>query len=118
MLLEAGGHAVSVASCPRDAMRSIEHGETDLVIMDLKFSNARGEQDSKEGLALIRGIRECRAGLPVIVLSGWPEAIYGTPEETMVSRVLVKPVLIGALLETINDLLQAQQVSARDRSLP
>jgi hypothetical protein len=39
----------------------------------------------------------------MIVLSGWPDDIYGTPEERMVSRVLVKG-SIRELLQTIAEL--------------
>ena len=64
----------------------------DLVIMDLRFPNATGEPDAGEGMELIRRIRELGCVMPVIVLSGWPEDLYGQPEERMVSRILLKPV--------------------------
>jgi hypothetical protein len=40
----------------------------------------------------------------VIVVSGWPDEIYGQPEEQMVSRVMVKPVMIAELFQTIAEL--------------
>ena len=106
MVLEAGGHEVAVATCPSDAASSVERGEADLLIMDLKFPNAQGHQDAGEGLALIRRIRQSGCRTPVIVLSGWPDEIYGQPEEKMVSQVLVKPVGMAALLAIIAQLVE------------
>ena len=57
-----------------------------------------------DGMALIRRIRESGCEKPVIVVSGWPEDLYGQPEERMVSRVMVKPVPIQELFQTIRDL--------------
>ena len=104
-LLEAGGHEVSVALQTSSTVLHVERGETDVVIMDLRFPNCDGEPDSAEGLALIRRIRELGCRAPVIVLSGWPEDLYGQPEEQMVSRVMVKPVSMQDLLGTIAEVL-------------
>lgn len=84
-------------------------------MMDLRFPNAAGQPDSREGMALIRRIREAGYRLPVVVLSGWPEDLYGEPEGAMVSRIMVKPVGIHLLLETIAKLTSA---SAPSRNLP
>jgi DNA-binding NarL/FixJ family response regulator len=73
--------------------------------MDLRFPNALGEPDAREGIALIRRIRDLGCRAPVIVLSGWPEALYGQPEEQLVSRILLKPVRTRELLNAIRDLL-------------
>jgi hypothetical protein len=84
-------------------------------MMDLRFPNAAGWPDAREGMALIRGIREAGYRLPVVVLSGWPEELYGEPEERMVSRIMVKPVGIRVLLGLIEELTSA---SAPSRNLP
>jgi CheY-like chemotaxis protein len=105
LLLEAVGHQVAVAWSVRETMRQVELGQAELVIMDLRFPNAAGEPDSSEGLALIRQIRESGCRVPLIVLSGWPQEIYGSPEESMVSRVMAKPVMARVLLETIAELV-------------
>ena len=105
LLLETVGHQVAVAWSVRETMRQVELGQAELVIMDLRFPNAAGEPDSSEGLALIRWIRECGCRVPLIVLSGWPQELYGSPEESMVSRVMVKPVEAKVLLETIAELV-------------
>jgi hypothetical protein len=51
----------------------------------------------------------------VVVLSGWPEDLYGEPEEEMVSRIMVKPAGMRLLLETIAELTST---SAPSRNLP
>lgn len=103
-VLESAGHEVMVALDPPETLRLLECNWANLLIMDLRFLNSEGKPDSHEGLRLIRSIREqgCRA--PVVVLSGWPEDLYGQPEERMVSRVMVKPVTPKVLLETIEQL--------------
>jgi CheY-like chemotaxis protein len=78
---------------------------TDLVLMDLRFPNASGESDAREGMALIRRIRGLGYGTPVIVLSGWPDDLQGQPEEQLVSRVLLKPVAPRDLLRNIREVL-------------
>ena len=105
-LLETVGHRVDVALSPPETVREIERGQFDLVIMDLRFPNEAGVPDSQQGLALIRQIRKLGCRIPVIVLSGWPDDLYGQPEEAMVSRVMVKPVRIATLLEAIGDLVR------------
>ena len=105
MVLEIAGHQVDVAVSAIGLMRHIESGQADLVIMDLRFPNAIGQPDPSEGMALIRRIRELGYATPVIVLSGWPEELYGKPEEHMVSRILMKPVMTVTLLEAIREVV-------------
>jgi CheY-like chemotaxis protein len=104
-LLEAGGHDVDVALSPVTTAMVLERAAVDLVLMDLRFQNAAGEPSSEEGLALIRRIREIGCQSPVVVLSGWPEELYGRPEEKLVSRVLVKPISMAVLLQTVDELV-------------
>ncbi|MGA2267050.1 MAG: response regulator [Bryobacteraceae bacterium] len=114
-LLEAVGYEIVVAACPVETLRQVERSGADLIIMDLRFPNASGKPDSREGLSLIRRIRKSGYQSPVAVLSGWPEDLYGQPEEEMVSRVMVKPVGMPVLLEMIEELTSA---SAPSRNLP
>ncbi|MCX6630422.1 MAG: response regulator [Candidatus Solibacter sp.] len=108
-ILEIAGYQVEIALTVRQTVRRLENAPaglmTDLVIMDLRFPNALGEPDAQEGMALIRRIRDLGCRAPVIVLSGWPEDLYGQPEEQQVSRILLKPVRTRELLHAIRDLL-------------
>jgi len=97
-LFEGAGHQVVSALSVRQTAREVQRGSIDLVVMDLRFPNADGKGDCREGLQLIRRIRELDGEVPILVLSGWPEDLEGRPEELMVSRVLMKPVKPRALL--------------------
>jgi len=104
-LLEIAGYRVDVAFTASQTLLAIQKHCPDLVIVDLRMPNREGVADPREGLALIRRIREAGCHTPVLVLSGWPEDIYGHPEELMVSRVLLKPVKTRDLIHTIGELL-------------
>lgn len=104
LLLEDAGHEVTVARDPPETIRHIQEGEADVVVMDLRFRNSAGQPDSAEGLALIRRIRDVGCHAPVIVLSGWPDDLYGKPEEKLVSCIMMKPVKPSELMEAIEAL--------------
>jgi CheY-like chemotaxis protein len=97
-LLEASGYEVNVALTPAEAMRELAQRPPDLILVDLRFPTAA------EGLGLIRDIRETGCLLPVILLSGWPDDLYGAPEEQLVTRVVVKG-STRELLRAISELL-------------
>jgi CheY-like chemotaxis protein len=104
-LLEIAGYRVEIALTASQAARRLANAPGDLVIMDLRLPNALGEPDPREGTALIRRIRDLGYGVPIIVLSGWPDHLYGEPEERLISCILVKPVNPPELLDTIRGLL-------------
>ena len=106
-LLEIAGYQVEIVLTASQTVRRLKHTPADLVIMDLRLPNVHGEPDSREGMALIRGIRDLGFRAPVIVLCGWPEDLYGQPEERLVSRILLKPIRTHDFLNTISDLLAA-----------
>jgi len=97
-LLETLGYEVDTALSPAETLREIERKRPDLIVVDLRFPRA------SDGLDLIRGIREKDSHMPMIVLSGWPDDLYGAPEESLVSRVVVKGG-IQDLLRAIAELL-------------
>ena len=104
-LLEIAGYQVDVAFNAPQTARLLQTRSPHLVIVDLRLPNEQGESDAREGLALIRRIRQIATRIPILVLSGWPEDIYGQPEEQLVAQVLLKPVKTRDLLHTIRDLL-------------
>lgn len=105
LILEAEGHEVRLAYSAKQAVRDLRERAADLVILDLRFPNAKGTPDSREGLALIRGIHEVSGETPVLVLSGWPADIEGQPEEKLVRMVLMKPVKPMVLTRIVRELL-------------
>jgi CheY-like chemotaxis protein len=104
-ILEIAGYQVEIALSASQTVRCLEDAPADLVSMDLRLPNALGKGDPREGMALIRRIRDLGHRVPVIVLSGWPAELYGQPEEQLVSRILLKPVNTGEFLDAIHDLL-------------
>ncbi len=104
-LLEIAGYSVGIALNERQTVRQVNGEATDLIVMDLRLANATGEADAEAGLALIRRLRDLGWAIPVIVLSGWPDDLYGQPEEQLVSRILMKPVKTRELLHAISDVL-------------
>jgi CheY-like chemotaxis protein len=111
-LLENLGYDVGTAVSPAETLRAFERRRPDLIIVDLRFPHAA------DGLGLIRDIRRMDPRLPMIVLSGWPDDLYGTPEEKMVSRVLVKG-SIRELLQTIAELVVIHRAGTeRDAEAP
>jgi CheY-like chemotaxis protein len=117
LLLERSGYRVWTALSAAEVHRRIDHGTPGVLIMDLRFPNAQGEPDPEEGLALIRGLHLRVPGLPVIVLSGWPEALETRPEAHMVTRILVKPCRLEVMLEAIEE-ARAQGAGADSRLQP
>ena len=103
LVLESAGHQVGLELGPSGVLRQLPRG-WDLLIVDLRFLNTKGEPDHRVGLHLIRAIRETDKAVPVVVLSGWPDDLYGQPEEKLVSRIVVKPVRSRELLATIEEL--------------
>jgi CheY-like chemotaxis protein len=106
-LLEIAGYQVETALSAQQTERRLENAPADLVILDLRFPNALGVPDAQQGLALIRRIRDLGCRVPVIVLSGWPDDLYGEPEEQLVSCILVKPVKTREFLDAIRGLLSS-----------
>jgi CheY-like chemotaxis protein len=97
-LLEALGHQVDTALSAYDVLRLLAERTPDVIVIDLRFPTVA------DGLALIRGIRDAACRQPLIVLSGWPDDLYGAPEEAMISRIVVKGsvrVLLDAIAEVI-----------------
>ena len=104
-VLEMAGYQVDSALTVDSTLRALRTHFADAVVMDLRFPNEVGVSDPEEGMALIRRLREAGYAAPIIVLSGWPEQLYGRPEESMISCILLKPVKIQVLLDTLRELL-------------
>src|SRR4051794_10925557 len=99
-ILEAGGHEVLAAFSASEALRQL--GTAEVVIMDLRLPDSNGNPEVAEGLKLIREIHRSGCRAPVIVVSGWPEELATAPEARFVTKVMVKPVGMAALLAAIS----------------
>ena len=91
------GYIVEAASSIEEAANSFQKDPPDCIVMDLRLPKA------EDGLALIRGFRASpRFTGRILVLSGFPGDIRGTPEAALVDAVLTKPVRSDALLRLIH----------------
>ena len=63
-LLEIAGYQVDVAFTALQTDHLLRKRPPDLVIVDLRLPNEYGESDAREGLALIRRIREIATASP------------------------------------------------------
>lgn len=93
LILEREGFEVAAAANPHDAIARAREFDPAFVVMDLRLPEAAG------GLALIRALQ----GRRVIVLSGYPADLEGTPEASMVERILTKPFQSAELVRILGD---------------
>ena len=98
MILESEGHTVAAISSRHDALSGFARFLPDVVVMDLRLPK------TVDGLQLIRELHAANAAVKIVVLSGWPADISGTPEEAMVSKVIQKPVKSELLLRILGQL--------------
>ena len=97
LILERAGHQVSSASDPVRARVLFSETLPETVVLDLRLPEAA------DGLALIREFRGAAPGIRIIVLSGWPLDLQGTPEAAMVDWVLAKPIRTASLIRALED---------------
>jgi PAS domain S-box-containing protein len=95
-LLEQLGHKVKVAISADAALRSIEADRPDLVFSDVVMA---GELD---GVDLARRLREAYPGLPVLLATGYSQAVERLGDEFPLLR---KPYQLPALSRSVNALL-------------
>lgn len=96
LILEREGYQVSAAADPARARERFAEFQPDTVILDLRVPEAA------DGLALIRDFRAAGSMARIIVLSGWPLDLEGTPEAVMVDQILTKPIRTAVLLEALS----------------
>ena len=94
-ILEVEGHAVTVVRSADAALKAISAERFALVLMDIKMP-------SRDGLSLLREVKEKWPDIPVIIMSG-----YATPEtmiqvsETEASCFIAKPFTPDELTEAV-----------------
>jgi CheY-like chemotaxis protein len=81
-VLEELGHRIATASNGADALEQFGDREFDLVVTDYKMPRM-------DGLELIVGLRKIAPGLPVILISGFVDAL-GLNEETTGADVVIQ----------------------------
>ena len=103
LVLERAGHQVQTADTCRQAVALLAETDPEIVIMDLRVPEVA------DGLGLIRTLKtrarpESGNRAKVIVISGWIDDLFETPEKDSVDCVLPKPVRMEMLLRSIAQL--------------
>ena len=94
-ILEQHGYLVLGASSGHTALQLVRARTVDLVIMDYNLPDGRGQLGSS--------LKQTRPGLPIVVLSGDPEAAQAVE---FADLLLPKPQEPDKLMEKINRLLR------------
>ena len=109
-VLEELGYTVVSAGCGSDALDSVEKQKFDLVITDFKMS-------PMNGLELIGKLRERRFLQPIILLTGFADALGLKPENTGADLVIQKSANeVANLVRHTKRLLQSPKKPARSQA--
>lgn len=94
------GYAYARSPNARDALEKLDHGQTfDVVLSDMIMPGGM------DGLGLAQQIRETRADLPVILMTGYSEAASAATQANF--RLLLKPYGLDVLEEALTEALEA-----------
>ncbi len=96
LILERHGHSIRCAECAEDALREDALHAPDCVVMDLRIPSA------EKGLSLLEELKSQRPERPVLVLTGYPQDLEGTPAAPLANALLKKPVRSESLLAAIS----------------
>lgn len=99
-VLEEHGHKVSVATGGADALEQFTSGHFDVVVTDHKMPRM-------DGLGLIKKIHDCSPQTPVVLLSGFVDALGLDEQTTGASAVIQKSSTeVQQLVRTVARLLK------------
>ncbi|MDE2805169.1 MAG: sigma-54 dependent transcriptional regulator [Gemmatimonadota bacterium] len=69
LLLKSGGFETTAVTSPGDVRHAVEQNDFDLVLIDLNYT--RDTTSGREGLDLLRALRELDETLPVVAMTAW-----------------------------------------------
>lgn len=104
--LERGGHAVTECASADEAEEIVRRSIPDVVLTDIWFPG-------RNGLILIRALRERLPSLPIIAITGGapglPQSIsLDDAKQAGADRGLIKPVGLKELLSCVQDVLNLE----------
>jgi DNA-binding NtrC family response regulator len=68
LLLKQAGYSSQAVSTPAEALQRLERENFGLVLQDMNFSR---KTTGEEGLALLKGIKEKKPNIPIILMTAW-----------------------------------------------
>jgi CheY-like chemotaxis protein len=99
-VLEDLGHKITIASTPSDAMEQFGKHPFDIVVTDFKMP-------SMNGIELIARLRKIRHDIPVILISGFTDALGLDEATTGADAVIQKSAQeVAQLIRCVNRLLR------------
>lgn len=107
LLIKSEGFEVCTAEGPEEAMSVLQRQVPELIVLDLNFSM---ETSGKEGLDLLKQIRQSNALVPVVLITGWGSielAVQGM--KLGANDFINKPWNDEHLIRSINTLLDLQK---------
>jgi DNA-binding NtrC family response regulator len=103
LLLKQHGRPSMAATSPEEALRLVAQHPFDLVLQDMNFSR---DTSGREGLDLLRRIREVRPELPVILITAWGSiALAVDGVKAGAADFVAKPWSNAHLLQSVETLL-------------
>ncbi|HVT94965.1 MAG TPA: response regulator [Bryobacteraceae bacterium] len=106
-VLEELGHEITIASSPSDAVEHFGQLKFDIVVTDFKMP-------AMNGIELIRQLRGIHPAIPVILISGFSEALGLNEESTGANIVIQKSAQeVAQLIRGVNRLIRAPRKPAR-----
>lgn len=107
LLLKQAGYATSQAEDPTEALHLLTRIKPSLVLLDMNFSL---ETTGKDGLRLLRQIKQMKPQLPVILITGWGSihlAVEGI--KAGAADFITKPWNNESLLQSVKTALELAQ---------
>lgn len=99
-VLEEQGYRITTAMQGREALERFMHEKFDLIVTDYKMP-------MMNGIELIKEVRESAADVPIILLSGYAEALGMTEASTGATVVIAKNASeVQHLVRSVNRLLR------------
>jgi len=114
LLLKSEGYDALCTENPGDALRIIRKNNPELIILDLNFSI---DTSGREGLDLLREIKEINSAIPVILITGWGSielAVQGM--KLGANDFINKPWSNEYLLQSVKTLLDLQDKKTEHRT--
>src|SRR2546423_6788490 len=114
LLLKNEGFEAAASDNPEEALNIVDRNNPELIILDLNFSL---DTSGKEGMALLKLIKQRNASIPIILITGWGSielAVQGM--KLGASDFINKPWNDEHLLQSINTLLDLQKKGKQKHS--
>ncbi len=100
-MLEADGYDVTAVATGQEALDLIEEGEFDLLFLDIRLPDIRGDK-------IVEEMRVRDDNTPVVLITGFPELQSGIDAlDQGIYEILLKPIKVEELLRVAHEALSS-----------